>query len=200
MNRPRALTSDTKSKPLRIVLWTVGSLTMTGLVLILVWGADRVRHYQSAVTAAAPAPAATQSETPDSNQTRVLVFFDPSRTDCVQCDLHVWRFAYYSFQFQNAGAEVIGVAAGLRDGLAQLDSKLPLPWETLYDLSAQLRHFYGVKWDTNPNPVVLVVDAHGDVLYRGQPQDLEDRLEGNVLTTILAAQRSADSRVAQQLE
>ena len=188
------------SPSIRLARGGLALVSVVGLTALLLWGTGRMSHYQSEVTEAPSTQQAESLEVEKVVPPRVLVFFDPSRTDCVQCELHVWRFAYYTFQFQRAGAEVIGVAAGLRSGVAQLDSKLALPWETLYDLSAQLQRFYGVKWDANPNPVVSVVDSHGDVLYRGQPQDVDDRLEGNVLTTVLAAQRGADSTVAQQVD
>ena len=120
---------------------------------------------------------------------KVLLFYDLDKPDCSSCDLHLWRMAYYFFQFEKAGARVFGVVQGLRNGSAQRDESLHFPWPVVYDLSGRVARFYGVEGAATTQPTVVVLDGQGRLLLRLQPSETEDRIEADVLTTIIAASR-----------
>jgi len=122
---------------------------------------------------------------------RVLLFYDLSQPDCSACDLHLWRLAYYSFQFEAAGAEVFGVVNGLRNGSTQRDESLAFPWPVVMDLSGRLARTYGVVRAEDTAPTIVVLAGDGRVLMHLRPKDALDRFEGDVLTTIIAATQKA---------
>ena len=162
-----------------------GVLTVAIMVAAM-WSGHAFQSSLHAASEAPPQPAEIAPVSDTDHGLRVLVFFDPSHVTCAECSLHTWRFAYYTEAFREAGAEVFGIAGGLRDGLPQIDPELPLPWEMVYDLSGRLADLYGVYESDNLNPTVVIVEGDGRVLYRGQPRGYDDRVEGDVLTTLQA--------------
>jgi len=173
----------------RVVYTALGVLTLAALLMAAPRALDLMGawtdRWQQPVGPRHEASLALDADGADSTQ--VLVFYDPSRTDCVSCDLQTWRMALYSPDFTTAGAEVKGVAGGLRHGAPQLDEKLPLPWPVVYDLSGSLAEYYGVRYDGAPT--VVVIDGDGRVRYRATPSRAADRVEADVLTTIFAVEQ-----------
>ena len=158
------------------------------------------------VTYVAYEPAATtdieSGQAPDlslnKGKATVLIFYNPEPT-CPECDLHVWRLAYYNSQFKSSGADVIGIVGGLRDGQPHLEAETPLPWQLVLDLSGKLADYYGVSYEDNPNPTVLVLAADGTVIQRVKPSDMHDRFEADTLTTLLAIQQGISSPAAERV-
>lgn len=172
--------------------WTavLGVAVVFGAVSLLAWSSRAVSGWLEAPVASAPVAQADVAEQGASQAPRVLVFYNPSGTrECIECQLHALRFAYYAYAFEQAGAEVLGVVGDLHEGSASLDPNLALPWQTVYDLSGGLAEFYGIERRRNPNPTIVVLDGAGLVRYRGQPRGVDDRIEGEVLTSIAAAVR-----------
>ncbi len=100
------------------------------------------------------------------NKAKVVLYFYP-KDDTPGCTIEACGFRDKYYEFQHAGAEVIGISSDSNSSHFKFASKFRLPFTLLSDSGAKVRQLYNVPnaFLFIPGRVTFIIDKEGVIRY-----------------------------------